>query len=93
MEQVCPAATVEPQVVVKEKSVAFAPERVGASEFRGAVPEFVRVIVCAPEATPWTVLPKTRALGERVALGEVPVPVRVTDSGGMPDNVAVSAEV
>jgi len=80
-------------VVVKEKSAAFAPERVRASEFRGAVPEFVRVIVCAAEATPSTVLPKTRAFGERMALGEVPVPVRLMASGGMPVSAAVSAEV
>jgi hypothetical protein len=28
MEQACPGATLEPQVVVKEKSAAFAPDRV-----------------------------------------------------------------
>jgi hypothetical protein len=93
MEQACPGATLEPQVVVKEKSAEFAPDRVRASEFRGAPPELVRVIVCVAEARPWTVLPKSRVLGERVALGVVPVPVKFTASGGMPVSVAVSAEV
>lgn len=91
-EQDCPAARLEPQALVKLKSAAFRPDRVRASEVRGALPELVRVTVWAAEATPSTVLGKTRALGERITL-KVPVPVKLMASGGKaPGSVTVRAE-
>ena len=47
MEQLAPAATLEPQLLLCEKSLALTPENATAVRFNAALPVLVRVIACA----------------------------------------------
>ena len=66
-----PAATLEPQVFVWAKSPALAPETAMLVMLKAAVPELVRVTVCAAlvVATAWPA--NVRLVGDRLATGFV----------------------
>src|ERR1700691_3172895 len=90
MEQLDPAASVEPQAlapVESAKSLGFVPVMLGTMLFSVAVPVFESVAASADEVVPVGVLGKaTGELSE--APGAVPVPVRVEVCG---DPLALSA--
>jgi hypothetical protein len=71
--QVALLARLDPQVFVLEKL----PLVVADVIVRGAVPEFVRVTVCAVLETPWGTSPKVRVLAEREAPGMAALTVKV----------------
>jgi hypothetical protein len=64
------------------KSAAFAPliaTAFAAARFNVSVPVFVTVTVIAALVVPLGIKPKLTLLVERLAVGSVPVPLRVTD--------------
>src|SRR5271157_5953949 len=79
--QLAPAATELPQVLVCAKSPALAPESAMPERLKAAVPPLVRVAVSVPLLvfTDW--LPNERLLGDRLAVAEVPVTLRLRDCG------------
>ena len=77
--QLTPAAKLDPQSLVWAKSVALAPATVMLVTLNAALPELVRVIVCAVVVAPTPWLEKVRAMGETPATGAAPVPERLTD--------------
>jgi hypothetical protein len=78
IEQLPPAATELPQLLVWAKSLAFEPESARLVTLKVALPELVNVIVCAELAVLTDWFPKARLVGETVAPGAVPVPQRAT---------------
>jgi hypothetical protein len=90
IEQYEPAATLDPQLLVWEKSLALVPESAMLVILKVALPELVKVIVCAALVAPTAWLTKERLVGETLATMEVPVPERLT-AWGLP--VALSVRV
>jgi hypothetical protein len=76
-----PAATLDPQLLVWAKSLALVPESAMLVTPKVALPELVRVIVCAPLAAPTAWLMKVRLEGETPATEAVPVPESATVCG------------
>jgi hypothetical protein len=76
--QLAPVATLDPQLLAREKSPASPPERTTLVTLRAAVPVLVRVIVLAAlvVATVW--LPNVIPVGERVTVG--PFAIAVPDN-------------
>jgi hypothetical protein len=79
--QLAPTPKVLPQVVVSEKSPAFAPKMAICHKFIVALPLLVNVIVCAALLVPTVWLAKVRLVGDGPPA--VPTPVRIID-GGLP---------
>ena len=75
--QVAPAFKLAPHVLVSEKSKAFAPDKTMLAIERGALPVFCTVTLCGPLEVPTAWLGKARVVVESVAVGAVPVPVKV----------------
>ena len=69
IEQLAPAATLLPQVLVSEKSPEFVPARPMPVMFRVAVPVLVSVTLCAALVVPTICEPKVRLVGERLTAG------------------------
>jgi len=80
MVQVAAAATLDPQVLLSAKLLGFAPETETLEMLKAALPELVRVTVCAVLVLATGKFPKARLAGERVTAGTalVPVPERAT---------------
>jgi len=80
-----PALTVVPQVLVCAKLPAFAPVSAMVIPVRSALPEFVRVAICALDEAPIACDAKVSDAGERVAMGAEggrgAVPERLMDWG------------
>jgi hypothetical protein len=80
MEQVAPAATLVPQVLVWENEVGFVPAMEipwpDPLRVRAAVPVFLSEIAWVAAEEPTVVLANVRVAGVRVTAGAVPVPVR-----------------
>jgi hypothetical protein len=74
MEQLAPAARVDPQFPETAKSLAFAPLTDREIPFSGALPELRRVMLCAFELTPTAWFPKLTFVVDKLAMGAVPVP-------------------
>src|SRR5580658_7443968 len=94
MEQLEPAASVEPQAlapVVSAKSPGFVPVMLATMLFNGAVPVFDRVLASAEDVVPTAVLGKLSA-GLSEAAGAVPVPVSDTVCGE-PDALSATDSV
>jgi hypothetical protein len=79
--QLPPAATEAPQVLVAVKSPGLAPVTAMLAMFNDALPVSFRVTDCAELVVPRFWLPKARVLADRLAVGFVPVPVRLTGCG------------
>ena len=74
-----PLATTElPHVLDSAKSPGLLPVRVMLAMVKVTLPVFVRVTDCEGLATPTVWLPKVRAVAERLTVGPLPVPVRLT---------------
>jgi hypothetical protein len=89
------AASVAPQVVVREKSPEFVPVMVMLVMFRVAVPLLVRVMFSGEELVPTDWLLKVRLVGEKFtpgAAGGMPVPVR-DEVCGLPAALSVIENV
>jgi hypothetical protein len=71
IEQLPPAARVLPQVVVSEKSPAFAPVRVMLAIFKAASPVLLRVTLFAALVVPTSCELKVRPEPERLTAGAV----------------------
>jgi hypothetical protein len=79
MRQFDPAATEPAQLFEAAKSDAFAPPMAMLAMVNAAVPELLRVMVCAPLAVATFWLGKTTVLGATAAAGTpAPVPVKFT---------------
>jgi hypothetical protein len=63
--QLAPAATLEPQLLDWVKSPALAPDTAMLLTLKSALPELVRVIVCADVVAPTAWLANARLEGER----------------------------
>jgi hypothetical protein len=76
--QLAPAATLDPQVLDRAKSPAFAPVMVTLETVKAAFPVLLRVTDFAElvELNVW--LPKLRLEGETLIPAAAPVPVRLT---------------
>jgi hypothetical protein len=76
--QFAPAASVEPQPFVCEKSPGFVPARLMLAILSVAVPVFVSTIACCGLEVPVFLAANARLVGENEATGDpaVPVPVR-----------------
>jgi hypothetical protein len=93
-EQACPAAAVEPQLLVVVKSAALMPETAMRIEVSGALPGLVRVTVWTPDATPSTVPGKVMLLEERARPGTPTMPMSEIVSGAkLAAGVTVRKEV
>src|SRR5271157_1905606 len=79
--QLAPAATEVPQVLVCAKSPALAPVSAMLERLKAAAPPLVRVAVSVPLLVFTAWLPNERLLGDRLAVAEVPVPLRLRDCG------------
>jgi hypothetical protein len=86
--QFAPPATLAPQVFVSAKSPLAATLVIVSA----AVPELVRVIVCAALGVLSTCAANVRLAGERVAPGPAPVPVSATVCG-LPAALSVMVSV
>ena len=86
--QLNPAASVEPQPLVIAKSAAFVPPRVTLAIFSVEVPGFESVVEMAADVEFTVVLGNDSVVGESIACGAMPVPVRDAVWG---DPVALSA--
>ena len=86
--QLAPTPKVLPQVVVSEKSPAFAPKMAICHKFIVALPLLVNVIVCAALLVPTVWLAKVRLVGDGPPA--VPTPVRIID-GGLPPALELMA--
>ena len=90
MEQLAPAASVAPQVLVWANSDGFVPVTVIPLMFSTALPVFLSVATCAVAVVPDCAV-KLSEVGVMVAMGAggaVPMPLRITVCG---DPVALSA--
>src|ERR1017187_9470189 len=76
--QLAPGATLDPQLLVRAKSPALAPETAMPVIFNAAFPELARVIACAALGGPTPWLAKVRVEGETLATAAVPVPESAT---------------
>jgi hypothetical protein len=89
--QDAPAATLVPHVFVCENDVMLVPLMVTPwpvpFRFSGTLPVLVSVTFCVTAAVPIVVLAKVSAVGESVAVGNAPVPLKLTFWG---DPVALS---
>ena len=74
MEQLEPAATLDPQLLLWAKSLEFVPDRAMPLMFNVRLPELVTVIACAALVEPTAWLVKLRLAGETLATMAVPVP-------------------
>jgi hypothetical protein len=72
IEQEEDAATLDPHVFVSEKLLPAAMLEM----LRGALPVFLRVTLCALLAEPTAWVANVKDVGERLATGKAPVPVR-----------------
>ena len=79
--QFAPAATLDPQVFVCEKSPLFAPVMVMLAMFRVAIPLFVSMMFCAALAVVTNWPAKLSDMGASVTAGAVPVPLSPTLCG------------
>ena len=84
--QFAPAATLDPQVLVCEKSPVFDPVKEVLVIDNVAVPVLVSVTVLGLLFLPTRMVPKFKEVGERLTAGvpDVPVPVRPTVCGLLP---------
>jgi hypothetical protein len=78
MVQLEPAASVAPHVVVRVKSVLFAPVMVMPVMDSVAVPVSRKVTVCAELVVPMSRVLNESDAGERLTAGAVPVPLKLT---------------
>lgn len=76
MEQLAPAPTLVPHVLVSVKLVEFVPVIVMLVRLKVAVPVFVNLIVWAALLVFSAWLAKVRDAGDRLTAGAVPVPVK-----------------
>jgi len=76
-----PAATLDPQLLVCEKSLGFAPARARLLMLKASLPVLVRVAVRVPLVVLTGWLPNERLLGERLTVATTPVPERGRDWG------------
>jgi hypothetical protein len=76
--QLAPAATLDPQLLVWAKSLALVPETAMLLTLKSALPELVRLIICAAVVAPTAWLAKARLVGERLGAGGPPVPTTFT---------------
>jgi len=74
MEQLAPAATFDPQLLLWVKSLAFVPDSAILVILKVRFPELASVIACAALAVPTAWLAKVRLEGETPATAAVPVP-------------------
>jgi hypothetical protein len=73
---------------VSEKSVVLAPVMVMLVMVKAAVPVLLRVMAVPAVVVPSATTPKGTDVGENVATGPVPVPVKVAD-WGLPEALSV----
>jgi hypothetical protein len=76
--QLPPAATVAPQLLVCAKSLLFVPVMVTLVTLSLALPVLHSIMVSAALVVPFAWLPNQRLVGDRLAPGPAPVPVRGT---------------
>jgi hypothetical protein len=81
IEHLAPAATLDPQPLVCAKSPGLAPVSAMLEMLKAAVPVFVSVTVWAALVEPTAWPAKARLLGDTLAMGAVPVPLRLTVCG------------
>ena len=74
IEQLDPAATFEPQLLLWAKSLEFVPDSAMLVMFKVRLPELARVIACAALVAPTAWLANVRLVGETLATTAVPVP-------------------
>ena len=79
--QLAPAASELPHVVFSAKSPALVPVMVRLVMLKLALPGLLRVTDCAELVTSIGWVPKATLVGERLAAGPVPVPLRLSDWG------------
>jgi hypothetical protein len=72
------AANALPQVLVWAKSPALVPVIARLVMLKAAVPVLLRVMACAVLLVPTDWLPNVRVVAERLTLGVVPVPDRLS---------------
>jgi hypothetical protein len=86
--QLAPAARVLPQVLVLEKSPAFAPNIATCHKFIVPPPLFVKVTTCAALVVPTVWLANVRLVGDRPPA--VPTPVKII-AAAFPELKAIDA--
>ena len=74
MEQLAPAASVLPQLLMVANELGLTPPRAMPVMFSVAVPGFDNVTTCGPLVPPVVWLPKDTLDGDKTACGATPVP-------------------